>query len=197
MSDVSWANDTQAMKIAVYSGSFNPLHIGHMAIMEYLTTDMDFDMVYLVVSPKNPLKDSISEESGRARFEAARKAVEKSGLKVRAEDIELDMATPHYTIRTLDALKEREPENSFTLVMGADNLAQIGRWKDYARILKEYGVVVYPRKGYDMEKLKAGLLETDRDFRIQLTDAPMVDVSSTMIREMLAEGKDVSEYICR
>lgn len=168
-----------------------------MAIMEYLTADMDFDMVYLVVSPKNPLKDSISEESGRARFEAARKAVEKSGLKVRAEDIELDMTAPHYTIRTLDALKEREPENSFTLVMGADNLAQIGRWKDYARILKEYGVVVYPRKGYDMEKLKAGLLETDRDFRIQLTDAPMVDVSSTMIREMLAEGKDVSEYICR
>ncbi len=197
MSDVSWTNDTLAMKIAVYSGSFNPLHIGHMAIMEYLTTDMDFDMVYLVVSPKNPLKDSISEESGRARFEAARKAVEKSGLKVRAEDIELDMAAPHYTIRTLDALKEREPENSFTLVMGADNLAQIGRWKDYARILKEYGVMVYPRKGYDMEKLKAGLLETDRDFRIQLTDAPMVDVSSTMIREMLAEGKDVSEYICR
>lgn len=184
------------MKVAVYSGSFNPLHIGHMAIMEYLVGKMDFDMVYLVVSPKNPLKDGISQESGKARSDAAKKAVEKSGLiNIKVDDIELDMPAPQYTIRTLDALKEREPENMFTFIIGADNLEQIVRWKDYGRILKEYGVVVYPRKGYDMVQLKKGLMKIDPEFRIELTDAPMVDVSSTIIRERQAAGMDVSEYL--
>ena len=98
------------MKIAVYSGSFNPLHIGHQAIMEYLTREKEYDWVYLVVSPKNPLKDSISAESGESRYEAAVAAVKRHPeLHVWVDDIELRMDPPHYTIRTLDALKQREP----------------------------------------------------------------------------------------
>ncbi len=97
------------MKIAVYSGSFNPLHIGHQAIMEYLTREKEYDWVYLVVSPKNPLKDSISAESGESRYEAAVAAVKRHPeLHVWVDDIELRMDPPHYTIRTLDALKQRE-----------------------------------------------------------------------------------------
>ena len=93
------------MNIAVYSGSFNPLHIGHLAIMRYLTEEAGFDCVYLIVSPKNPLKDGISSATGRDRYEAAKAAVARyEGLKVKTDDIELSMPEPHYTIRTLDAL---------------------------------------------------------------------------------------------
>ena len=114
------------MKIAVYSGSFNPLHIGHPAIMEYLTREKEYDWVYLVVSPKNPLKDSISAESGESRYEAAVAAVKRHPeLHVWVDDIELRMDPPHYTIRTLDALKQREPDNAFTLEIGAATLHRI------------------------------------------------------------------------
>ena len=92
------------MRTAVYSGSFNPLHIGHKAIVEYLIGNMDFDMVYLIVSPKNPLKDTVEAGSGRARYMAALEAVMRYGdLRVKVDDIELDMPPPQYTIYTLDA----------------------------------------------------------------------------------------------
>jgi nicotinate-nucleotide adenylyltransferase len=105
------------------------------------------------------------------------------------------MPEPHYTIRTLDALKEREPENSFTLVIGADNLADIRRWKDYRRILKEYGAAVFPRSGYDLETIKAELILEDTEYRISLLNAEMVDISSTIIREAIASGEDASMWL--
>jgi len=105
------------------------------------------------------------------------------------------MPAPHYTVRTLDALREREPDNSFTIVMGADNLADIRRWKEYARILKEYGAAVYPRKGFDLEEIRQGLLSEDPEYRISLLDAEMVDISSTIIRNAIAEGQDMSRWL--
>ena len=105
------------------------------------------------------------------------------------------MPEPHYTIRTLDALREREPENSFTLIIGADNLDSIRRWKDYTRILKEFGVAVFPRTGFNMENLKEDLLAEDASYKILLTKAEMVDMSSTTIRNALAEGQDVSDWL--
>jgi nicotinate-nucleotide adenylyltransferase len=211
------------MKIAVYSGSFNPLHIGHMAIMEYLTRDRDYDWVYLVVSPKNPIKDSISADSARDRFNAAVEAVKRHPeLHVWVDDIEREMEPPQYTIKTLDALKLREPENDFTLVMGADNLQGIRRWRDFPRILSEYGVAVYPRQGFDLEQIKRQLIEECRYFpapyvldanemapegmrsleetlrdtyNIEIIDAPIVDISSTEIREGIAAGKDMSAWL--
>ena len=126
------------MKIAVYSGSFDPLHIGHLAIMEYITQKEDFDWVYLVVTPQNPLKDEGKARTGRKRFRAARRAVRRHpGLRVKVDRIELRMPPPNYTLKTLDALREREPDNEFTLVIGADNLERMRRWKAYSRILKE------------------------------------------------------------
>ena len=213
-----------SQNIAVYSGSFNPLHIGHLAIIRHMIEVAGFDMVYLIVSPKNPLKDGISSDSGRERYMAAVEAVERrflrSGLsasgrndskeshsasgrndskaveaKVKVDDIELNMPEPHYTIRTLDALKEREPDNRFTLVMGADNLADIRRWRDYARILKEFGVAVFPREGHDLTEIKQDLLKEDPAYMIQILDAEMVDISSTQIRNAIAEGEDISKYL--
>ena len=202
------------MEVAVYSGSFNPLHIGHLAIMRYLTDSMGFDMVYLVVSPKNPIKSTVSADTGAERYEAALEAVARHpGLRVRVEDIELHLPAPQYTVRTLDALKKREPGNEFTLVIGADNLLNIDRWKDADRILTEYGVAVYPRKGYDMAAIRNRLMSGNNllqageagrtksgnaggSYRILLmSDAPVVDISSTEIREGIAAGRDMSEYL--
>lgn len=182
--------------IAVYSGSFNPLHIGHLAIMKHMTEVAGFDCVYLIVSPKNPLKDGISSTTGQDRYEAAVEAVARHPeLQVRVDDIELQMPEPHYTIRTLDALKEREPDNSFTLVIGADNLASIRRWRDYARILSEYGVAVFPRTGFDLDEIRKDLLAEDPSYRITILNAEMVDMSSTTIREALASGQDASAWL--
>ena len=200
------------MNIAVYSGSFNPLHIGHLAIIRHMIEVAGFDMVYLIVSPKNPLKDGISSDSGRERYKAAVEAVERRFLRsgqsafsrndnkavearVKVDDIELNMPEPHYTIRTLDALKEREPGNRFTLVMGADNLADIRRWRDYTRILTGYGVAVFPREGHDLTEIKQDLLKEDPAYKIQILDAEMVDISSTQIREAISRGEDISHCL--
>lgn len=210
------------MRIAVYSGSFNPLHIGHQAIMERLTQEEDFDWVYLVISPQNPIKDASLALSAEHRYRAAIEAVRRHPeLHVWVDNIELEMPAPTYTIKTLDALKKREPENDFTLVIGADNLENIHRWRDAPRILSEYGVAVYPRKGYDLPRLREMLLEEcrhfpvpyvldasqatppgkvsledlDRFYKIRIIDAPIVDISSTQIRQMLADGIDASAYM--
>ncbi len=208
------------MRIAVYSGSFDPLHVGHQAIMEYLTDVRDFDWVYLVISPQNPFKDPEKALNAEQRYRAAVQAVLRHpGLHVWVDDIELQMPAPHYTIRTLDALKKREPDNDFTLVIGADNLQDIHKWRDAPRLLSEYGVIVYPRKGYDVHKIRQMLLEEckhfpvpyvldswttpdtasleqlDRLYNIRIIDAPIVDISSTEIREREAAGVDMSEYL--
>ena len=191
-----------ARKTAIYSGSFNPLHIGHLAIIKYMIEEAGFDMVYLIVSPKNPLKDGISSATGADRYKAAVEAVNRhfpacsdTEAKVKVDDIELNMPEPHYTIRTLDELKKQHPADTFTLVIGSDNLADIRRWKDYRRILSEYGVLVYPRSGFDTDAIKTDLLEEDPSYRIEILEAELVDISSTVIREGIAEGQDMSDWL--
>lgn len=195
------------MKTAVYSGSFNPLHIGHLAILRFLAGNAGFDRIRLVVSPKNPLKDGISSSTGQQRHKAALEAVSRhaeefggpdsanGSCKVIVDSIELSMPEPHYTIRTLDALRELHPEESLTLVIGADNLGSITRWRDYGRILKEYGAIVYPRKGYMLEEIRQELLRNIPGAIIEIMNAPEVDISSTWIREAVARGEDISAYL--
>ena len=184
------------MNVAVYSGSFNPLHKGHLAILEYLTRDGGFDCVYLVVTPQNPFKDAHSLPTGVDRYRAALEALKRHPhLKVKPCDIELNMTPPQYTIRTLDTLKEREPENSFTLVIGADNLCSVPHWRFHERILLDYGVVVFPRKGYHRGHAKARLMKENPSYRITLLKAPLVNISSTMIREASERGEDMSKWL--
>ena len=184
------------MRIAVYSGSFNPLHVGHQTIMEFLTRKAGFDWVYLVVSPQSPFKDAANVLTGRQRYEATVEAVKRHpDIHVWVDDIELGMEPPHYTVRTLDALREREPENEFTLVIGADNLESFPRWRDYGRILREYGVTVFPRRGYHRGHLKARLMRECPEYRIELLKAPRIDISSTEIRNGLAAGRDMSPWL--
>lgn len=184
------------MNVAVYSGSFNPLHKGHLAIIRFLTEKAGFDIVYLVVTPQNPFKLKHSLPAGQDRFDAAVAAISRyPDLKVKLLDIELKMTPPQYTIRTLDALRAQEPENDFTLVIGADNLAGFSGWRFHERILLEYGVVVFPRKGYHRGHARARLLRENSAYQIRLLKAPLVTISSTEIRHGLAEGRDMSGWM--
>ena len=184
------------MRIAVYPGSFDPMHIGHLAIMEYLNKLPQYDMIYLIVSPHNPFKDPNMAQNAMSRFEAARKAMSKyPHLKVKVEDIELSLPAPHYTIHTLDALKAREKDNEFSLVVGGDNFKHILKWKEAPRILKEYGLVVYPRPGFDTEAIRKETMEKLPGSKIEILNGLLVDVSSTEIRAQLSENKDVSKLI--
>ena len=167
--------------------------------MEYLTGLAGFDQVYLVVSPQNPFKDPSLAAQGEKRYKAALEAVARHPeLKVRVDDIELHRDPPQYSIDTLDLLKAREPDKDFVLVIGSDNLVRFSGWKQYERILKEYGIVVYPRPGYEAEAAVAALRNVPGgdSFRIRvLADAPQTDISSTQIRKGLEEGLDMSEYL--
>lgn len=185
------------MKVAVYSGSFNPLHIGHLAILRYLVTEAAFDAVYLIVSPVNPFKEGVSQKSAAERLADARAAVarypELSMVKV--DDIELTMPAPHYTVRTLSELRRREPKTSFTLIVGGDNIDAFRRWRDYDTILRDYGVAVYPRPGYDHRSAIDSLLAEDPAYRIDFIDAPQIDVSSSQIRAMQDGGESAEELL--
>lgn len=184
------------MRIAVYSGTFDPLHVGHLAIMERLSASRDFDWVYLVISPQNPFKDAGKALSAERRYRAAVEAVRRHpSLHVWVDDIELKMPAPTYTIRTLEALQAREPGNEFTLVIGADNLENFRNWREAPRILREFGVVVYPRQGFDAPLLRDRLLAECPDYKIRLIDAPLVNISSTEIRQMLERGEDASSFM--
>ena len=167
--------------------------------MEYLTREGGFDRVYLIVSPQNPFKDPSLAEQGERRYIAAVEAVNRHPeLKVKVDDIELHRDPPQYSIDTLDLLREREPDNQFMLVIGSDNLGRFPEWRQAERILKEYGIVVYPRPGYDADAAVAALRNatSGSEYHIRiLENAPQIDISSTEIRKGLEEGLDMSEYL--
>lgn len=189
------------MRIAVYPGSFDPLHLGHLAIMEYLTAEQAFDWVYLVISPQNPFKDPSKAANAQKRLIDAIAAVKRHPkLHVWVDDVELNIPPPNYTIKTLDALKAREPQNDFVLVIGADNLAGLSRWRGVRKILSAYDVLVYPRRGFDSQKLLEELHHwcSQKHVRckgVHLIDAPLVDICSTKIREAKAKGEDLSSWL--
>lgn len=176
------------MRIAIYSGSFNPIHIGHQKLAEYLIDKQLVDEVWFVVSPCNPLKDQASQMDEFIRLDMVVAAINgKSQLK--ASDVEFTMPLPSYTIDTLHQLTKQYPEHEFALMIGSDNAVIFDQWKNYREILKTFPVYVYPRKGYDFSTV-------DNIYpQMQLLDTPFYDISSTQIREMIQKGEDVSRWV--
>lgn len=181
--------DEKERTIAVYGGSFDPLHIGHKKIIEEIS--QKFDWVYLMVTPQNPLKDRKSSDVNE-RIDAAHNALLRNELfNVTVSSIEREMLPPYYTIRALDELKKEMPKNSITLIIGADNLQNIREWKDYKRILLEYGVLVFPRGDFGIGKLnelKEELLKENSEYLIEINNTLIPNVSSTEIRNALEKG---------
>lgn len=176
------------MKIGIFSGSFNPIHIGHLALANYLCEYEQIDEVWFVVSPHNPLKNSDDLQNEQQRLEWTKQAV-ADYPKFKVSDIEFDLPKPSYTIQTLHALRGKYPENDFTLIIGADNWNCFDQWRDYKTILSEFPILIYPRKGFEVT------IPAEYVPGVCLTQAPIIEISSTFIRHSLAYGKDVRYFL--
>ena len=170
-------------RTALFFGSFNPIHVGHLIIANTMLQQECVDEVWLVVSPQNPLKERSSLLADHHRLQMARLAVDDNyGLRVC--DIEMHLPIPSYTVVTLAALGEKHPDREFCLVMGSDNLANLHRWRNYEYILEHYRLMVYPRPGSE----RCPLCDHPS---VTMVDVPMMDISSSYIRQRIAEGHDV------
>lgn len=175
------------MKIGLFFGSFNPIHTGHLIIANYVAHFTPVDRVWLVVSPHNPLKDKSGLVNMYDRLEMCRLATEQAD-KLEVSDIEFNLPQPSYTIDTLTHLKDRYPQHDFMLIMGADNLLSLKKWKNYELILRDYHILVYPRPGY----VVSDLLDHPS---VTLTQTPLMELSSTFVRKAVKEGKDVKYFL--
>ncbi len=172
------------MKIGLYFGSFNPIHVGHLIIANHIAEFADVDQVWLVVTPHNPLKKKESLLDNYTRLELVRLACEDFP-KLRPSDIEFKLEQPNYTVNTLSHLSDKFPEHKFSLIMGSDSLASLKKWKNFGFLVSNYQILVYPRIIGDIEIPK--FLNSD----IQIIDAPIVEISSTFVRECIKENKNV------
>lgn len=170
------------MKTGLFFGSFNPIHVGHLIIANHICEFSDLDQVWFVISPQNPFKEKSSLANDYDRLHLVNLAIEDF-QNLRASNIEFGLPQPSYTIDTLTVLKEKYPDHDFSIIMGADNLSGFKKWKNYEQILKHYSVYVYPRIGADTEEWK------DHP-KIGFVDAPIVEISSTFIRQSFKDGKD-------
>ncbi|MGM0479389.1 MAG: nicotinate (nicotinamide) nucleotide adenylyltransferase [Bacteroidota bacterium] len=185
------------MKIGLYFGTFNPIHIGHLIISNYMADYTDLDQVWLIVSPQNPLKKKSSLLEDYHRLAIVKVAIDDN-LKLRASDIEFKMPRPSYTADTLAYIKEKYPEHDFNLIMGEDNLRTFHKWKNYEHILQNHKLYVYPRVLTIQEEAEVeeiGYLPEnklrDHDNVELCEDAPIMKVSSSFIRQAIKEGNDV------
>jgi nicotinate-nucleotide adenylyltransferase len=184
------------MKVGLYFGTFNPIHVGHLIIANYMSDFTDLDSVWLVVSPQNPLKQNTALLADYHRLAMVRVAIEDNPA-LKASAIEFDLPKPSYTATTLAFLKEKYPEHEFSLIMGEDNLRTFHKWKNHEVILKNHAIYVYPRVLTFQEEEnihEKNASEQKKYFsqpNVHLCDAPVMKVSSSYIRSAIKAGKDV------
>jgi len=172
-------------KTGLFFGSFNPIHIGHLIMANHLVEHTDLDEIWLVVTPHNPLKKKAGLLNDFQRLTMARLATENY-LKIKASNIEFDLPQPNYTIHTLTILQEKYPDKQFVLLMGADNLAGLPKWKNYEAILAYYQIYVYPRL---TDKKVPEYLRAHT--AVKMIEAPIIEISATQIRKDLKDGRNV------
>lgn len=178
-------------KVALFFGSFNPIHVGHYEIMRHILEHCSADEVRLIVTPRNPVgKKDLADAA--ERLAAARAAMAKSGLNVLVSDVEFHLPEPTYTIQTLEYLDSTEPQCEHILVIGADNLAILDKWHRYRDLIDKYEIWVYPRTGYEMERLCDKHNAVSSLKKILPLAGDLHNVSSTEIREGEKAGKDMS-----
>jgi nicotinate-nucleotide adenylyltransferase len=175
------------MKTGLFFGSFNPIHNGHLAIANYMVENGGIDQLWFVVSPQNPLKKSENLLRDNYRFEMVTRAIGNDS-RFSACDIEFNLPKPSYTINTLTSLREEFPYNEFIIIMGADNFVQLKNWKDYEILIGEYRFLIYPRPGSDLSL-------PDLKGNFSFVDSPLMEVSSTFIREAISKKQDISHLL--
>ena len=173
------------MKIGLYFGTFNPIHIGHLAIANHMAEYSDLDKIWMVITPHNPFKKKSSLLDNNHRYQMVLEALETYD-KIEPSNIEFNLPQPNYTVYTLAHLEEKYPQHEFCLIMGEDNLKSLHKWKNYEVILERHDLYVYPR-------ISEGTVETqfDNHSKIHKVDAPIMEISSTMIRKAIKDGKNI------
>ncbi|MDP1745702.1 MAG: nicotinate (nicotinamide) nucleotide adenylyltransferase [Bacteroidota bacterium] len=175
------------MKVGLFFGSFNPIHAGHLVLANYMLEYTDLERIWFVVSPHNPLKKKSTLLDEKQRLQMVDLAI-GDNIKLKASNIEFNLPQPSYTIVTLTYLKEKYPQHEFVLIMGADNLESFHKWKNYEEILKHHQLYIYPRPESDGGSLK------DHP-QIKLVNAPLMEISSTAIRQAIKEKKDMRYFM--
>ncbi len=175
------------MKTGLFFGSFNPVHIGHMIIANFMATQTDLREVWMVVSPQNPFKTKKSLAKDHDRLHLVHLAI-GDNPNIRASNIEFNLPKPSYTIDTLTYLKEKFPKKEFALIMGGDNLGNFHKWKNYEQILANHEIYVYKRPQYDLGDLA-------NHPKINLLEAPLMQISASYIRRCIQEGNSIQYLV--
>lgn len=176
------------LTIGLYFGSYNPIHIGHLAIANYMVEYTDIDQLWFVVSPQNPFKKKVNLLSDYERYEMVERAIQNDD-RLRASNIEFNLPKPSYTVDTLAYLKDKHPNYDFRILMGSDNLESFHKWKNYETVVENYGIIVYPRPGFDRSKV-----QVIKNISIA-EGAPLMEISSSFIRNATKEGKDMRHFL--
>lgn len=170
------------MKIGLYFGSFNPIHIGHLIIAEHVLNFADIKQLWLVISPQNPLKVSSTLLNEYSRLHLIQTAIE-GAINIKASKVEFNLPKPSYTVDTLTYLTEKYPQHEFSIVMGSDSFSNITKWKNYETLLKNYMIHIFVRPGFPV----ANLFEAS----INVLQAPLLEISSTHVRKLIKERKSI------
>ena len=170
------------MKVGLYFGSFNPIHIGHLIIANNILNETDIKKIWFVVSPQNPLKQNHTLLNEYDRLHLVRMAIQNDN-RLKASDIEFFLSKPSYTADTMTYLTEKFPENNFTIIMGSDSFQNIDKWKNFKTILNNHSICIYKREGFEIKNTFGG--------NVLILESPKIEISATNIRELIKEGKSI------
>ena len=170
------------MKVGLYFGSFNPIHTGHLIIANHILNETDLKKVWFMVSPQNPFKTSNSLLNEYDRFHLVQKAIE-GDLRMKASDIEFSLPKPSFTVATLAYLQEKYPGHEFSIIMGSDSFQNLSKWKNPEVIVRDYPIIIYRRPGFE--------ITNEMSAKIEIMDAPLLEISATHIRELIRHGKSI------
>lgn len=170
------------MKIGLYFGSFNPIHIGHLIIASHILNESGLEKTWFVVSPLNPFKETENLINEYDRLHIVKKAIE-ADPRLSATDVEFSLPRPSYTVHTLAYLTEKYTDHQFSLIMGSDSFQNLPKWKNAEVILKNYPIIVYQRPAFEVEDTYGS--------SVQILNAPLLEISSTYIRGLIASGKSI------
>jgi nicotinate-nucleotide adenylyltransferase len=174
------------MRVGLFFGSFNPIHIGHLIIANHILNETDLNKIWFVISPQNPFKPAHTLLNNYDRLHLVNKATENDP-RIKASDVEFKLPRPSYTIDTLNHLQEKHPTNEFVIIMGSDSFQNLNKWKNYETIVKGFQLFIYKRPGFEIvNNINASIITTD---------APLLDISATYIRELVRQNKSIKYLV--